>query len=97
MGKISVSILRIRRLKMTMLMNFLKTDVNLYVRNLILETISKGKARKKEIDELIFNRYSVKIFYEKDEVLLCDDIFLEEGTLIISLVDFETTLLSNIG
>jgi hypothetical protein len=79
---------------MVTLLEFIKEEVNDYIKNKILETIKKGKACNKAYDEFIFNRYSLEIDYTEEKVIIYDDIYSEDEPLSIPLAHLLEVLLN---
>ena len=70
---------------MITLSDFINEEINCHNYKLILEKIFEGKQRGMFKEEVIFNRYSVEIFFKNEVAIISDDIFYEEEELSIKL------------
>jgi hypothetical protein len=69
--------------------DFIEEELNKEIQNSILETINNSIKQEKKKEELIFNRYSLEIYFSNNEVFIYDDIFSEDNPpLKISLDKF---------
>lgn len=73
---------------MVKISDFIKEEINHFTANLIIEKVDLGKKSGKCQEEIIFNRYSLEIYFLKNIVLIYDDIFNEEEELSLDLEKF---------
>lgn len=76
-----------------MLIDFLKEEMSDHqVRNILLESIEQAIRTGKYQDELIFNRYSLRLFYDTGHVRIHDYVDTDAGTVTIQTNEFVSVL-----
>lgn len=73
---------------MVTLKEFIEEEVNGHIRDVILRSIEQGKLGNKAKDELVFNRYSLELYFPEGQVTIYDDVFSEDEPLSLRMEDF---------
>lgn len=68
--------------------DFIREEINEINRCQIYEGLLENSYQSREILELNFNKYSIKVEFNKDVVTIYDDVFSEDEPCSITIKDF---------